>query len=93
MTTFVDNRAAALGITEPLSTDQRIALDRNAQLDRQATATANLAVAVGHLALTDDERLLVGVQLEALQLHVVFDRHLYAQQGVDVSSVQPAATT
>lgn len=88
MTNFIDARATALGITGSLTTDQRIALDANAQMEK-------LGLAVKTLANTPAETALILSSLEATRLHVFYDRALYASQAqalgaLDTSSI-PAA--
>jgi hypothetical protein len=88
MTTFIDARAAALGITDPLSTDQRIALDLNSQVEKHQLAVLKLAAAVTSLGgFNAEEEMLFELQREVTQLHIIYDRHLYAAQGVDVTYV------
>jgi hypothetical protein len=81
-------RAQALGITGSLDTNQRIALDHNAQVEK-------LANAVKGLQLTDLEKTLLIEQIEGVRLHVFYDRKLYASSSqalgpLDTSSI-PAA--
>lgn len=87
MTTFIDSRAAALGIVGILTTDQRIALDRNAQIEKHQLALVRAAAALEALAITPIEQSILNVTLERTQLDTAWARHYYTTQGMDLTNI------
>lgn len=84
MTTFIDLRAAALGITGELSNADRIALDHNAQLERCAIAAKALAAATVNTPLLNA---LMGKQFEHAMIGTAVERHNAKEAGVDVTRI------
>lgn len=69
MTTFIDTRAVALGITTPLSTDQRIALDRNAQIEKlQLAIVASNTTSAALLAQNNESNTLIAGEMDLTRL-------------------------
>lgn len=87
MSTFVDARAAALGITGPLTDDQRIELDRNAQLEK-------LGVTLSHITNAALRDTLWATQVEWMRLTNTAYRQQAGKQvpPLDYSKVPVAPT-